>query len=63
MKGSKRNNKTVMHVISGQVNATVKGSVAYKKPKLTSFGDVRDITLGGSPGGGDSGTPTTRRRR
>ena len=36
---------------------------AYQKPVLKSYGDVRDVTLGGSPGGGDSGTPTTRRRR
>lgn len=35
----------------------------YQKPELLCFGDVRDLTLGGSPGGGDSGTPTTRRRR
>ena len=36
---------------------------AYQKPILTCYGDVRDVTLGGSPGGGDSGTLTTRRRR
>jgi len=35
----------------------------YEKPLLFTYGDVRDVTLGGSPGGGDSGTPTTRRRR
>jgi len=35
----------------------------YQKPRLICYGDVRDVTLGGSPGGGDSGTPTTRRRR
>jgi len=35
----------------------------YEKPLLFAYGDVRDVTLGGSPGGGDSGTPTTRRRR
>lgn len=28
---------------------------AYSPPGLTRFGDVRGITLGGSPGGGDSG--------
>jgi len=26
----------------------------YKKPHLTCFGDVRDITLGGSIAGGES---------
>lgn len=35
----------------------------YQKPRLIEYGDVRDVTLGGSPGGGDSGSPTTRRRR
>lgn len=35
----------------------------YRKPILKSYGDVRDVTLGGSPGAGDSGMPTTRRRR
>ncbi|MCH7928423.1 MAG: hypothetical protein IID03_10650 [Candidatus Dadabacteria bacterium] len=27
----------------------------YKKPQLKSYGKLKDITLGGSPGGGDSG--------
>jgi len=35
----------------------------YEKPLMFFYGDVRDVTLGGSPGGGDSGSPTTRRRR
>jgi hypothetical protein len=29
----------------------------YEPPKLTSLGDVRDLTLGGSAGTGDSGNP------
>lgn len=29
----------------------------YKPPQLIELGDVRDVTLGGSPGGGDSGPP------
>jgi len=28
---------------------------AYAPPVLMRFGDVRSVTLGGSPGGGDSG--------
>lgn len=28
---------------------------AYTPPVLSRFGDVRSVTLGGSPGGGDSG--------
>jgi hypothetical protein len=27
----------------------------YVKPALTSLGDIRDVTMGGSPGFGDSG--------
>jgi len=27
----------------------------YKKPQLKSYGKLKDITLGGSPGAGDSG--------
>jgi hypothetical protein len=27
----------------------------YRKPKLDILGDIRTLTLGGSPGGGDSG--------
>jgi hypothetical protein len=29
----------------------------YRTPHLVCFGDVRSVTLGGSPGGGDSGSP------
>ncbi len=34
---------------------------AWEPPKLTKLGDVRELTLGGSPGAGDSGNPTTFR--
>lgn len=44
-------------------NKQYKNKRVYIKPRLICYGDVRDITLGGSPGGGDSGSPTTRRRR
>jgi len=30
----------------------------YEKPKLVSLGDIRDVTMGGSPGFGDSGAGT-----
>ncbi|MFT5111784.1 MAG: hypothetical protein ACI8P9_001104 [Parasphingorhabdus sp.] len=29
----------------------------YQKPELKCFGEVKDITLGGSPGFSDSGNP------
>jgi hypothetical protein len=28
----------------------------YEKPCLKSLGDIRDVTMGGSPGSGDSGS-------
>jgi hypothetical protein len=34
---------------------------AYVAPVLTLLGDVRDLTLGGSPGSGDSGNPGAER--
>ncbi len=31
----------------------------YIKPQLTPLGDIRDVTMGGSPGTGDSGNAFT----
>jgi hypothetical protein len=33
----------------------------YRKPQLEELGDLRTLTLGGSPGLNDSGSSTTRR--
>jgi len=33
----------------------------YKKPQLTALGDIRDVTMGGSPGTGDSGNAFVER--
>lgn len=33
----------------------------YRKPHLQELGDLRTLTLGGSPGAGDSGTSFTQR--
>ena len=41
--------------IDAPVNQRLQGAVAYQKPKLTCYGDVRDITLGPTPGLGESG--------
>lgn len=35
---------------------------AYVPPQLTPLGDLRQLTLGGSLGRGDSGSPTVQRR-
>jgi hypothetical protein len=32
--------------------------LAYDPPRLSHLGDLRDLTLGGSIGRGDSGAPT-----
>jgi len=37
------------------------GRRAYRRPVLTRFGDVRGLTLGGSPGAGDSGNVNQER--
>jgi len=34
----------------------------YEKPQLICYGDVRDITLGGSLNPGDPGVPASSRR-
>lgn len=34
---------------------------AYRKPHLLDLGDLRSMTLGGSPGVGDSGTSRSRK--
>lgn len=33
----------------------------YTKPQLEVYGNIRELTHGGSPGTGDSGSPGTRR--
>jgi len=36
--------------------------LAYDPPRLSPLGDLRDLTLGGSVGRGDSGAPTRQSR-
>ena len=36
-------------------DASARQRARYAKPRLVAYGNVRDVTLGGSPGGGDSG--------
>ncbi|MGI9533310.1 MAG: hypothetical protein ACR2NW_00015 [Thermodesulfobacteriota bacterium] len=31
--------------------------IPYKKPKLTNYGKIKSLTMGPSPGGGESGNP------
>lgn len=48
-----------------QPNKTIEQSAVvrepYETPALVFLGDVRDLTLGGSPGSGDSGSPGAER--
>jgi hypothetical protein len=34
----------------------------YSAPLITSYGRLRDVTLGGSPGRGDSGSSLTKHK-
>jgi hypothetical protein len=43
--------------------STASGRRRYAKPALSSFGELRNVTLGGTPGGGDSGAPLTQNLR
>ena len=43
------------------IDSAPKARDAYEAPVLTLLGDVRDLTLGGSPGSGDSGNPGAER--
>ena len=35
----------------------------YMAPRLENLGEIRELTLGGSPGAGDSGSPTAKRTK
>lgn len=37
------------------INKQEQTKKSYQKPELVSLGDIRDVTMGGSPGVGDSG--------
>lgn len=39
----------------------IDGKKRYAPPSIEMYGDVRDLTLGGSPGKGESGNPKTRK--
>jgi hypothetical protein len=41
--------------------STYKARKPYRKPQLDALGDLRSLTLGGSPGAGDSGSSGTRK--
>lgn len=40
-----------------EIKITLKFRKVYRKPHLEKLGDLRSLTLGGSPGIGDSGRP------
>ena len=49
----KDNNVELCNDVAYSIEKGIDGQV-YIKPQLTCFGDVRDITLGGSVPGGES---------
>jgi hypothetical protein len=52
-----RNNIQIPDEPQTSVESSVKPRRNYRKPKLEDLGDLRTLTLGGSPGVGDSGNP------
>lgn len=46
---------------SNQENGDRKPRRDYRKPRLIPRGDVRDVTMGPTPGVGESGNPGTLR--
>lgn len=50
---------SLMQAGDAPINETGKTRRRYRKPSLESLGDLRTITLGGSPGVGDSGASST----
>ncbi len=41
----------------------VRERAVYHGPRLELLGDIRELTMGGSPGVGDSGSPGTQQPR
>ena len=69
MSNYKKVNKQILEVSHNEVdqssdgfdvdlNQTMANNLPYEKPELICYGDVRDITLGPSPGFGESGAGT-----
>lgn|GEM_PF-2205450 len=57
-------NETVQEQVAVAVTTSILPKRPYAAPVLQSFGDVRSLTLGGTPGTGDSaGDPTSQKQR
>lgn len=57
--------RTMLPLVASHV-ATERSTVAkkpYATPRLTTYGDLRTLTLGPSPGIGESGNPAVFRAR
>ena len=66
MKENQKNIGSSQSVINNKSDRSIDSfevTLSYEKPVLTSYGDVRDITLGGSPGLGESGSLPSDPRR
>lgn len=51
--------EVVVNPRASVLNSSNPMRLPYEAPKLTDHGDVRDVTLGGSSGIGDSSNPGT----
>jgi len=58
--GSKVSSKSTFN--ARQEFTVAKPQLCYEAPVLIEYGDVRDITLGGSQNSGDPGVPASSRR-
>jgi hypothetical protein len=50
-----KNSLEAPEIIISSANRAEKSRKPYSKPKLMELGDLRDLTLGGTAGTGDSG--------
>jgi len=57
-----RAKQTEEHEATAAVAKNASPRRRYRMPKLVRFGDIRDLTLGSSPGVGESGNPVVFRQ-
>ena len=50
-----------MYIDPSRTSADVESRRPYVSPRLVELGDLRSLTLGGSPGAGDSGIGRPRK--
>jgi hypothetical protein len=61
MPDDKGNSPTDQQETAATETSSGKRRRRYSSPRLETYGDIRTLTTGGSPGVGDSGNAQTRR--